>query len=197
MYCEGLIYVVRGSHFNIVSFLKRSQEQLNTPLFLTRSAQLPHLSRVSCSDLFLYEKFTQREEKRGSGICGKNLLPHKLDSHGSKLYFRSLAERLGESPIRPCLAYCTMHRQMIIFYRGLRDRDWHYWQFLVHLPPNLREMNEFLASPACLSLAVWIWIKESAQRYLPDLASSFNSFFLPNRQRPSLYGLLSDENLGI
>ena len=38
--------------FEILSFLKRSQQRHNTLLFLTRSAQLPHLMWVSCSDLF-------------------------------------------------------------------------------------------------------------------------------------------------
>ena len=63
MYREGLIYVVRGSYFNIASFFKRSQQQHNTPLFLTRSAQLPHPSRVSCSDLFLHGKYTQEKRR--------------------------------------------------------------------------------------------------------------------------------------
>ena len=39
-YRENLIYWVRGFHINIASFLERSQQQHNTPLFLTRSAQL-------------------------------------------------------------------------------------------------------------------------------------------------------------
>ena len=38
----------------IESFLKRSQQLNNTPLFLMRSAQLPHPARVSCSDLFTH-----------------------------------------------------------------------------------------------------------------------------------------------
>ena len=50
-----------------------------------RSAQLPHPSRVSCSDLFAHGKYTQ--EKRRRGICGRNLLPHKLYSHGTCIIF--------------------------------------------------------------------------------------------------------------
>ena len=49
------ISLVRGSCANIASFLKRSHQQHNTPPFLTRSAQLPHPGRVSCSDLFPHE----------------------------------------------------------------------------------------------------------------------------------------------
>ena len=70
MYRESLIYWVRGFHINIASFLKRSQQQHNTPIFLKRSAQLPHPSRVGCSDLFPHGKYTQekiREEKEFVG----------------------------------------------------------------------------------------------------------------------------------
>ena len=35
-------------------FLKRSQQHPNSLLFFKRSAQLPHLSMVSCSDLFAH-----------------------------------------------------------------------------------------------------------------------------------------------
>ena len=71
IYREGIIYVVRGSHFNIASFLKRLQQQLNTLLFLTRSAQLPHPSRVSCSDLFLHGKYTQEKRREGVEFVGR------------------------------------------------------------------------------------------------------------------------------
>ena len=74
-YRESLIYVVRGSHINIAPFLKISQQQHNTHLFLTRSAQLPHPCRVSCSDLFLHGKYTQekRREEREWNLCEEPL----------------------------------------------------------------------------------------------------------------------------
>ena len=40
---------------NIESFLKRSQQLNNTPLFLTRSEQLPQPCKVSCADLFSHK----------------------------------------------------------------------------------------------------------------------------------------------
>ena len=63
---ESLIFWVRGSYITIASFLKRSLQHHNTPLFLTRSAQLPNPSRVSYSDIFLHGKYTQ--EKRREGV---------------------------------------------------------------------------------------------------------------------------------
>ena len=71
LYRESLIYWVRGSHFNIVSFITIMQQQHITPLFLTRSAQLPHPSRVSCSDLFLHGKYTQEKRREGVEFVGR------------------------------------------------------------------------------------------------------------------------------
>ena len=83
MYPESLIFWVRGLHLAIAPFLKRSQQQHNTLLFLMRSVQLTHPSRVSCSDLFLpMNKFTTTNEEKG-GISDKNLLPKKLYPLGS------------------------------------------------------------------------------------------------------------------
>ena len=42
------------SSTNVASFFTRLQQLHNTSLFLTRSAQLPHPARVSCSDLFTH-----------------------------------------------------------------------------------------------------------------------------------------------
>ena len=82
-YRESLIFWVRGSHIAIAPFLKRSQQQHNTLLFLMRSVQLTHPSRVSCSDLFLpMNKFTTTNEEKGR-ISDKNLLPKKLYPLGS------------------------------------------------------------------------------------------------------------------
>ena len=49
---------------DILSFLKRSQQQHNALLLLTRSAQLPHQSRVSCLDLFAPWKTTTKCRER-------------------------------------------------------------------------------------------------------------------------------------
>ena len=53
-----------------MSFLKRSQQQHNTPLFLTRSGQLSHPSRVSCSDLFAHGKYTQEKRRKEGEFMG-------------------------------------------------------------------------------------------------------------------------------
>ena len=42
LYREDLIYVVRGSHLNIASFLKRGQKHHNTPLFLPAAKPAGH-----------------------------------------------------------------------------------------------------------------------------------------------------------
>ena len=42
-------------------------------------------------------KIYAREEKRGSGICGKNLLPHKLDFHGTHLAVSSMLRRIEQT----------------------------------------------------------------------------------------------------
>ena len=55
------------SSSNIESFFTRLQQLHNTSLCLTRSAQLPHPARVSCSDLFTHG-WIQQNEERGSGI---------------------------------------------------------------------------------------------------------------------------------
>ena len=58
---------------DILSFSKRSQQQHNAFPFLTRSAQPPHLMRVSCSDLFV--PWITTTKCRECGICTWNLLP--------------------------------------------------------------------------------------------------------------------------
>ena len=52
----------------ILSFLKRSQQHHNALLFLTRSAQLPHLMWVSCSDLFAPWTTTTKCRERGRNM---------------------------------------------------------------------------------------------------------------------------------
>ena len=43
----------------------------NPTLPQTRSAQLPHPSRVSCSDLFLHGKYTQEKRREGVEFVGR------------------------------------------------------------------------------------------------------------------------------
>ena len=76
---------------DILSFLKRSQQQHNTLLFLTRSAQLPHLIWVSCSDLFPHEQLQQNVEIE-DGICSANLLPFSIGQISKPLWMCQASE---------------------------------------------------------------------------------------------------------
>ena len=86
LYRESLIYWVRGFHINIASFLKRSNSNKTLPYLLrdlhSCSTQAEYAAQIS----FPMEDIRRRrEEKRREGICGWNLLPHKLGSHGRPL----------------------------------------------------------------------------------------------------------------
>ena len=97
-YREGLIYVVRGSHFIIASFLKRSQRQTQHSPISNEICTAAPLKQGKLVRSLSPWKIYAREEKRGSGMCGKNPLPHKLNSHGIVLQFASLLLTIVVSP---------------------------------------------------------------------------------------------------
>ena len=91
--CEGLIYVVRGC----VILKEIATATQHSPIFneiCTAAAAAPPKQGKLLRSLSPWKIYT-REEKRGN--LWRNLLPHKLDSHG-KFKILSKGEEMRRAP---------------------------------------------------------------------------------------------------